>query len=683
MGRTLMSAMAALVLATAAGAQQAPSAWVLGGRGGDSWAEAAQRWIALDDSTRPGAVQLRQIPAGLNVLRERVRFSAEIPRNIFEYKWSFNRGRYRIEGDTLLVGWHPRLWLGGAAEAQGIRSLVDGDELNTSFTNAQPAADRPSPITWITLDLGVPLALDSVSFFPPQNGLTSTGQRLRDQYPQAYEVSRAELPVDWLLYEDETSATGSARYHPLDEVLASTFSNNQSVVALSFPLRFTRFLRFRFGGVKSTGILSEIKAFGQGFPAEGRYLSQPHTFGRPVSFGQVTWKFTKYRQIAAGQVVEDPEAPVQFTLRTRSGTDADPQTYFIFDELGRQVEVDKEAYFRATPPNDSFEDGLPNFRAATGDDIGNWNAWSPVYQQSGDQIRSSDGREYFQFAFEITTGDPLAFGVLDSLAFQIAPLLADSVMAEVSLEGQPEPPSGRIEVPLGVDTVFVYDLRTAFKGAKQGFDGVELDVPGGTRFLDLEINGIPATEGEDFALLPAGGDHLAFAFPLPFRSATSLRVRFRSALFQSSAFFGGNILNRDPAAQSLPQSIEAGDARPEVKSDRIQVVATQLNLQVLGQVRLLPALFTPNGDGANDQTRIEMSIFGVDQAHVEVEVWDLSGRRVARIASLVTGAGHYQPNWGGTDDQGRLVPPGLYLIKVKVAVDEGAFTSLEPVAVVY
>jgi hypothetical protein len=674
-------AVATLALALAAGAQE--QAWVIGGQGGESWDGAALHHIALDGATRPGALQLFAIPPGHNVLRERVRVSGFTPRNIFEYKWSFNRGRYRIEADTLLLGWHPRLWQGGLAEAQGIRSLVDGDELTIAFTNSQPAIDRPSALTWITLDLGVPLAIDSVVFFPPQNGLTTAGQRLRDQYPQAYEVSRTAEPVDWLLFEDETSATGSSRYHPLEDVVASTFSNNQSVVELAFPPRFTRFLRFRFGGVKSTDMIAEIKAFGRGFPAEGRYLSQPHSFGQPVSFGKVSWRFTKYRRTAEGQDLEDPDAPVRLVLRTRSGADADPQTYFIFDELGRQQEVEKEAYFKATPPNDSFEDGLPNYRAATGDDIGNWNAWSTPYQKSGDQLRSSDGRQYLQFRFEIATADPLAFGVLDSLAFETSPLLADRVLAEVSLEGQPVPPRGLPEVPLGVDTVFVYDLRALIGNSRPGFDSFELDLPRGARFLSLEINGAPAAEGADFALLPAEEGRLALAFPRPFTTDTSFRVRFRGALFQSSAFFGGNILNRDPAIRSLPQSIEAGDAHPEVASNQIQVVASQLKLNILGQVQVLPAAFTPNGDGVNDQALIDVPVFGVEEARIEVAVCDLSGRQVALLETPGAGAGRYQPRWEAKDQRGNLVPPGLYLVVVKVAVDQGLFTSVKPLAVVY
>jgi hypothetical protein len=662
---------------------QTPSAWVIGGTSGEPWAAPVQSWIALDDSTRPGALQLHQIPPNQNVLRERVRLSAQIPRNIFEYNWAFGRGRFAMEANSLVIGWNPRLWQKGTAEAAGVRALVDGDELTPAFTLNPAAGGKPSAETWFTLDIGVPLAIDSLVFFPPQNGLTSNNQRLRDLFLEAYEVSRTNQAVDWLLFEDETASTGSASYHPLDEILASTFSNNQSIVELKMPLRFTRFLRLRMGGVTTTGILAEIKAFGKGFPAEGRYESLPHFFGQPVSLGAINWKFTKYRMDASGQVYEDPTAPVQLAIHTRAGADSDPQAYFIYDELGRQIEVDREGYFDAEAPLD-FEAGLPAHRAAITDDIGNWNAWSIIYQQSGDEIRSSDGREYLQFRFEITTQDPFAFGVLDSLAFEISPLLADSVVAEVSLEGQTLAAGDLIEVPLGVDTVFVYDLRTTFlDGQKSGFDGLDLDVPPETRFLDLEINGSLAVEGEDFSLLPNEDDRLSFSFPERFTDDTSFRVRFRSAIFQPSVFMGGSVLDRDPASTVLPQSIEPGDARADVSSDRIQVVSSQMRLSVLGDLRLMPSAFTPNGDGINDQTIVDFSVFGVQEALIRVEIFDLSGRLVATLRGDGAGAGRYHPVWNGEAEGGERVPPGLYLVKVEVDVDKDVFSEIRTVAVVY
>lgn len=685
--------LAVVLLHTAAQAQGTSTEWVLGGAGGEPWARHALRWIALDDSTRQGAVQPREILPGQNVLRERVRsLGFTTQRNIFGYKWSFNKGRVAMEADTLLVGWHPRVWRGGGtdASASNHRGLVDGDELTPAFTHNPPGDGRPSSITWFTLDLGIPVAVDSVAFFPPQNGLDPNKERFRDLFARGYEVSRTNIPVDWLIFEDETEAAGSAGYHPLDDILASTLANNNSVVGLNFGLRFTRFLRLRFGGVTTSSVVGEIQVFGRGFPAEARYLSLPQAFDQPVSFGKITWKFTKYRQALSGEVFEDPAAPVEFVIRTRAGTDPDPQAYFIFDELTRPIEVDREGYYDARPAGLNMQEAgfrsgggiIPGTRSAVTDDIEDWNGWSIAYPKSGEEIRSSDGREYLQFRFEITTGDPLTFGVLDSLAFEISPLLADSVIAEISLEGQPD--KELVEVPLGVDTVFVYDMRTVFGSGNPGFDGIELDVPAGAELLELEIDGEPAVEGEEYELLSAAADdRLSFAFSRRFEESTSFRFRFRSAIFQTSAFFSGRVLDRDPRATALPQSIESGDARPDVASDQILVVASQERLKILGALRLSTPVITPNGDAVNDAVVIDFDVFGVVDAQIEVEVYDLQGRSVVALRQGTGSAGQYRPTWDGRDGENRLVPPGIYIVRVEADVDKGTFAEFRAVSVAY
>ncbi len=667
-----------------AAGQAPPSEWVIGGRGGVPWASVAERWIALDDSTQPGAVQLWRLEKGQNVLRERVRSGATVPRNVFLYKWCTARGRYGMGIDTLLIGWNPRLWNGGGAEATGTRELVDGDEFTYAFLLAPPATDRPSAITWITLDLGIPLALDSLVFFPPQNGFYKENVRFRDLYPAAYEVSRTNQVIDWLLFEDETAATGSSAYHALPEVVASTYSNDQSVVSISMVPRFTRFVRLRLGGVKSTSVLSEIKAYGQGFAQEGRFLSKPHWFGRAVSLGDVKWSFRKFRLGADGRLVEDPTAPVRLTLRTRAGTDADPNAYYVYDELGRQVRVEAAEYYKAFAPRAAYEEGLPGFRAALTDDVGHWNEWSIAYQNPGDANRSSDGREYFQFQFQIATDDPYAVGVLDSLSFQVSPLLADSVVAEVSLAGSSgsEP---RSEVRLGQDTVFVFDMRAVFAAAgRPGFDAIALHVPAGTQFLDLEVNGVPAIAGQDFTLAYAADEGLMrFAFPAPFLSDTAFRFRYRCALYSPSVYLGGEVENRSGGGTLLPQAIEAGNARNDVATNSTQVVAAARRVEVLGDVEVNPAAFTPNGDGVNDRIQVIVPVFGVQSARVEVLVRDLHGRRVAMLRDGSVGAGRLALAWDGRGDGGGRVAPGVYLISAKLDVDRDTYVKIRPVAVAF
>ena len=665
-------------------AAQTPSAWVVGGTSGEPWAEAAERWIALDDTVRSGAIQPRAIPLGHTVTRQIVRTGiATTQRNLFGYRWSLHKGPRQIEADTLEVGWHPRLWQGGgtnALAAEVMRGLVDGDGLTAGFTHRARADRRPNSVQFITLDLGVPVPVDSIVFFPPQTGLTSDNQRQRELFARAYEVSRTNVPVEWLIFEDETTSTGSAGYHPLDEILASTFANNTSVVSLAPDLRFTRFLRFKFGEVSTTTLLAEIEVFGRGYPQEARYISAPHSFGQAVSLGRVAWKFTRYRQLPSGAITADPAAPVQLNLQTRAGFDDNPKTYFIFDDLGRLVEVDEETYFDSPRVVERFSEGIAGFRAKRDDDIENWNNWSVDYQASGDEIRSSDGAEFLQFRFTITTEDPLAFGVLDSLAFEVSPLLADRALAEIVLDGRADA-DGAVEVPLGVVQRFVYHIRTvAGTTDRAGFDGIELEVPPASRFLDLTIDDQPATEGADFSLAASDG-RLRFTFPTAFQEDKAFRVRFQGAVFQPSVFLASRLFNT--SAASLPQSIEGGDAHADVASNSIQVVSSDAALGVLGAVALSSPVVTPNGDRTNEQVAIGFDLFGVAGGALRVEVRDLSGRRCAAILDARAAAGPYALRWDARDERGELVPPGLYLIRVEVEVDHGTFARMEAVGIAY
>ena len=673
-----------LLVSSSSVAAQTPSAWVVGGTSGEPWAAAAERWIALDDSVHAGAIQPRAIPLGHTVTRQLVRTGiATTQRNLFGYRWSLHKGPRQIEADTLEVGWHPRLWLGGGTNAlapEVMRGLVDGDELTASFAHRARADGRPNSAQFITLDLGVPVPVDSIVFFPPQTGLTSDNQRQRELFARAYEVSRTNVPVEWLIFEDETTSTGSSGYHPLDEIIASTFANNTSVVSLATDLRFTRFLRFKFGEVSTTTLLAEIEVFGRGYPQEARYISAPHSFGQAVSLGQVAWKFTRYRLLPSGAITADPTAPVQLNLQTRAGFDDNPKTYFIFDDLGRLVEVDEKTYFDSPRIVERFSEGIAGFRAKRDDDIENWNNWSVNYQASGDEIRSSDGAEFLQFRFTITTEDPLAFGVLDSLAFEVSPLLADRALAEIALDGRAGA-DGAVEVPLGVAQRFAYHIRTeAGATARAGFDGIELEVPPASRFLDLTIDDQPATEGEDFSLA-ASDEQLRFTFPSAFQEDKAFRVRFQGAVFQPSVFLASRLFNTSVA--SLPQSIEAGDAHADVASNSIQVVSSDEVLGILGVVGLSAPVVTPNGDGVNEQVAIGFDLFGVAGGALRVEVHDLSGRRCAAILDAQATAGPYALRWDAQDERGKLVPPGLYLIRVEVEVDRGTFARVAAVGVAY
>ena len=665
---------------------QTASSWTIGGIDGQPWSETVERWIALDDTTKVGAVQPQEIPRDYSITRQLLRTGiATTQRNLFGYRWSLHKGPRQIEADTLEVGWHPRMWPGGGANARApevYRGLIDGDELTAAYRHSARFDGRPNSVNFITLDLGVPVPVDSIVFFPPQTGLTSDNQRQRDLFARAYEVSRTNVPVEWLIFEDENTSTGSVGYHPLDEIIGSTFANNTSIVSLTSELAFTRFLRFKFGETTVTTLLAEIQVFGRGYPEEARYLSTPHSFGEAVSLGRVHWGFTRYRKTSSGEIVADPNAPVHLELQTRAGFDDQPKTFFIFDDLGRPSEVDEATYFKSPRVVERFSEGISGFRAMRGDDAENWNTWSVPYQASGDEIRSSDGAQYLQFQFKIRTEDTMAFGVLDSISFETSPLLADSALAEISLgEIQAIDQRSQVEVPLGVQQAFAYDLRTVAGTNRVGYDTIELDVPAAAQFDALEIDGNRAVEGDDFSLEKANGQFRIF-FPETVRQDRSIRLNFTSAIFQASVFLEGRIRNRTTDI-ALPQSVEAGDARTDVASNSVQIVASDVEVDVLSPMTLSSGVFTPNGDGINEEARVSFDLFSVNGGQLRVAVLDLAGQEIATLLEQPAIAGPYSATWDGRNGSGETVPPGIYLVRVEVDVDRGVFRQIGPLGVVY
>jgi hypothetical protein len=677
-------AAAACVALLSPGATQARE-WVVGGSH-RPWTEPMGRSIALDDTTEPGAIQPTQLKPGENLMKSAESVAGNLF-SIYGYRWASGRGRLYMTAENLQTGWNPRLWSYGSSAAPGRQALIDGIEDIPAIFEQSPSTGRPNADNWETFDLAIPVPIDSVAFFPPQKGLQPVlGQLYRDLFPRGFTVSRTTRTRSWLLEEEEPSDTGrGSSYHPLDEVISQTFGNTRGVVGLRFPLRFTRFLRLYFGGVTQTFAVAEFKAFGRGFPGEGRYLSQPITIadGRPLSFGRITWHTTAYRLDRDGAIVEDPSAPVRLLLRTRAGLDDQPEVYHVFDELGRQQVVDQATYAGAPAARIQFQVGSAGFKGAITDDTENWDPWSSPYERSGEGIRASDARPYLQFRFELQSDDPLAFARLDSIAVEYSPLLAADVLGEVALQGG-EAATGPAVIATGIDTVFLYDVKATFDRADQpGFDGLELDVPTATRFLGLEM-GTPLAAVAPDSVDSSSVDRLRVYFPshrITRDRNLPLRVRLRGSIFQASVFFTGQAL--DTGGANLPQTITPGDANPDVPSNSIQIISMEPRVRVLKAVQLQPRAITPNGDRINDQLRVGFTLIGVEQAAVSLEVLDLAGRLVARLEPGAGTAGHYVQTWDGRSSAGDLVTAGIYLLRVKVDVDRGSSEQLYPVSVVY
>lgn len=136
--------------------------------------------------------------------------------------------------------------------------------------------------------------------------------------------------------------------------------------------------------------------------------------------------------------------------------------------------------------------------------------------------------------------------------------------------------------------------------------------------------------------------------------------------------------------QNFDSIIEvAGDVSEEMGTNQLRIVATAQG-SVLVAMEVEPVAFTPQGDAVNDAVRIGYTLLKVlDASEVSVEVFDLRGRCLWRAGPSGREAGRHAVLWDGRDQSGRLVGPGLYLVRVAVETDRQREERMACVAVVY
>ena len=162
-----------------------------------------------------------------------------------------------------------------------------------------------------------------------------------------------------------------------------------------------------------------------------------------------------------------------------------------------------------------------------------------------------------------------------------------------------------------------------------------------------------------------------------------IRVVFDGSVVIFNTIFAGRVW--DSQSEELGQPVLAGDANPEVGTNTLQVALTKATVgNILRKVEIQSSIFTPNGDGSNDQLRLEYTITQLSEARkVEVFVYDLGGRLVRRLVDERLIGGIYTALWDGADEEGNLVAPGNYLVFLNVSSGIGSFEKTKVVGVAY
>jgi len=394
----------------------------------------------------------------------------------------------------------------------------------------------------------------------------------------------------------------------------------------------------------------DIHVYARGFASRSTYTSTILDFGRPMAWGQLSWRGAKGEK-------------AQVQIQTRSGMDDDPVRYLRYSGRAEEKTVVSAAEYGALSPGE---------KAGTSYDRSNWSFWS-TYEfgdSLGAQVISPSPRRYLQFQVNfLPRGDD--GGVVEVLEFRASEPVATGLVAEV----------WPVETQTGQWTDFIYVLRPTFEASDAGFDRLEIR----SASLLGPVTGVHiGDDAADYTVDTAEPHRLVIDLPpvLATDSGTLVEVSFTAQVLLYGDRFEGSVWHSS-SPREVRQAAVGGDATGDYEGNRVSVATVERN-RLLLRLNEDRRVVTPNGDGRNDVAPLAFQLFEItDLASLRVEVVDLSGRLVRLLHEGEGGIGLYEFAWDALDDDGRIVPPGLYVARVRARMDGSKVEELRVLHVAY
>ena len=615
----------------------------------------------LDDATRGDIQYFKRQPDGREVpvrldqyeLLDETRqgsiryYRQEIPRLAELEVWN--------EGDELIAGILAR---GGAisttsSQPLALRKFIDGDltSFNRVFYGATSAVAEPE--LELLFDLGTFYWIDAYRLAYNRGSFLS----------YRMEFSDGSLAPD-----------GSIRWQTL--VSQEPSRTRAPYEGADFEPVKARFGRFQWTLVPTgahTADMSELQFFGEGFQPEVSLTSDLIRLGGSRNLLSMEW---------------DADTPpgTRVWVQTRTGNElGENQTYFNSD--GAQVTEDQYNKLLSLFKGDIIAEQVPG---------GDWSDFSESYENpQGSPISSPSPREFLEVRATLLSDDPKVSPALRSIQLNFSSPVAQNLLGEITPVLVDE---------LGVKHPFSFFLRPQFNRADPGFDELLLVAPanmelgmlglfgGGEGDFDEAAGVLSALPLDDVEIVPTGPDslHLRFAEIVPQGAIEVVQLDFETSLFVTGAVLRASLRHSGEDGGGSWQRVDPGDALPQIVSNTTTLISSIKQKSLLTDVEVRPAAFSPNGDGINDQALFAFKVVRVgDDSPVEVSIHDLNGRRVRLIAEQRTlSTGLYEIGWDGRNDDGSMVPPGLYFVQLSINTDtDGANvkdeTVLRTIAVSY
>ncbi|MCY3735375.1 MAG: gliding motility-associated C-terminal domain-containing protein [Gemmatimonadaceae bacterium] len=197
---------------------------------------------------------------------------------------------------------HLALGLGGRIEAPAIKDVpkAELEEVLLELITPEGSEDafqrkgaRGALGTFVVLDLGAPIGVNRVRFYPRNTVQQAPAYPFQNDFLRQFEL---------MLHDGQNLVLdGTGRLVPQlqdYDVLRRTVDNQDAVVDVPVsPARLVRFVRLK--SISSFPYeIDELEVFGQGFISEARYLSPIYDLGSVATWGNISWveRFIDRRQ---------------------------------------------------------------------------------------------------------------------------------------------------------------------------------------------------------------------------------------------------------------------------------------------------------------------------------------------------------------------------------------------------
>ncbi|MDL2231167.1 gliding motility-associated C-terminal domain-containing protein [Porphyromonadaceae bacterium OttesenSCG-928-L07] len=125
---------------------------------------------------------------------------------------------------------------------------------------------------------------------------------------------------------------------------------------------------------------------------------------------------------------------------------------------------------------------------------------------------------------------------------------------------------------------------------------------------------------------------------------------------------------------------ESGMGSPGLPN-RAEKVATTADLSGKRFIQVHPEVFTPNGDGYEDELELNI-LLAEENFNLNAIVYDSRGRSVKNLANNIPVHSGVKLKWDGRNAAGKLMPAGIYIIISKIIQDNGNYRVIKKACVI-